>query len=871
MGEVFSAVRSDGQFDQKVAIKLVRSTAASGVVLDHFRNERQILAGLDHPNIARLLDGGTTEDGTPYIVMELVTGKPIDEYCDSRKLSISHRLELFRQVCAAVQYAHQHLIVHRDIKPGNILVTEDGTPKLLDFGIARIFDASGIVAATQYRSFTPDYASPEQLRGEPLSTATDLYSLGVVLYHLLTGRSPYRVDHRAPGKLATAITKDEPERPSTSVTRAETGSTQEFLSENRETTPVLLQKRLSGDLDYILLKALRKEPELRYSSVEQFSEDLHRHLERRPVLARKGTWNYRAGKFIRRNRAAVAAAGLVTATLIAGLVVTLREIRIAEANRRKADSHFNDVRKLANSLIFDVHDSIQTLPGATDSRKLILEKAVTYLDSLAADSQKDTSLMRDLVVGYSRIAELEGNPSFPNLGDTKASLESYAKALSLEEELVRIYPKSETDRLNLAELYENLGEVHMAGTGNISEAVRYSRLSLQILDKEIAEKPDDVKILGRIVSVYRNLGLLQVGNGLTGASGSVTAGIDALEKALAFDRHALELKPTDIQFRAEGAGIQIALGDAYLKLGDRPAAERSFRESLDIFNMLDPKGENIRVTMNRAVIITKVGDALMIEGKYPQALGFYKEGQLVGEKLLARDPHNETAQSHSIVIHGQVGLALTHLGRFSESNQEFRKSLAISANPAERTAIVRVIRATVGIWFAQSLMHQGKPAEAAAEFAKSKAGFASLGNADALDLRTRTYLCAAQMQYGGALAAQRKFVQAQKELEPAIETLEKLAGAAPPSQELQYTLAEAYNQQGILFVSRARIAASKDERTADWKAAKSWFEKSSAIWDKVKNPARLSTYGLEVSLPGEVSQRIAECDANLRPPQNSAK
>ncbi|HET9803741.1 MAG TPA: serine/threonine-protein kinase, partial [Candidatus Acidoferrum sp.] len=330
MGEVFSAVRSDGQFDQKVAIKLVRSTAASGVVLDHFRNERQILAGLDHPNIARLLDGGTTEDGTPYIVMELVTGKPIDEYCDSRKLSISHRLELFRQVCAAVQYAHQHLIVHRDIKPGNILVTEDGTPKLLDFGIARIFDASGIVAATQYRSFTPDYASPEQLRGEPLSTATDLYSLGVVLYHLLTGRSPYRVDHRAPGKLATAITKDEPERPSTSVTRAETGSTQEFLSENRETTPVLLQKRLSGDLDYILLKALRKEPELRYSSVEQFSEDLHRHLERRPVLARKGTWNYRAGKFIRRNRAAVAAAGLVTATLIAGLVVTLREIRIAE-------------------------------------------------------------------------------------------------------------------------------------------------------------------------------------------------------------------------------------------------------------------------------------------------------------------------------------------------------------------------------------------------------------------------------------------------------------------------------------------------------------------------------------------------------------
>src|SRR5262249_39390767 len=257
--------------------KLVRA-ADSASVLDRFRTERQILAGLDHPNIARLFDGGTTEDGVPFLVMELVEAMPIDAYCDSKKLSIRRRLELFRQVCSAVQYAHQHLVIHRDLKPANVLVTSEGAPKLLDFGIARILDASGQIAATQIRSFTLDYASPEQLRGDPITTASDLYSLGVVLYQLLTGRSPYRVEPRTPANLSDAITNQEPARPSTSITRAETSSdnatTADSLSAARESTPLLLQKELHGDIDYILLKALRKEPERRYTSAEQFSEDI---------------------------------------------------------------------------------------------------------------------------------------------------------------------------------------------------------------------------------------------------------------------------------------------------------------------------------------------------------------------------------------------------------------------------------------------------------------------------------------------------------------------------------------------------------------------------------------------------------------------
>jgi len=872
MGEVFSAVRSDGQFDHKVAIKLVRSASDSAAVLDRFRNERQILAGLDHVNIARLLDGGTTEQGEPFFAMEFVSGSPIDTYCDVRKLPIPKRLVLFRQVCSAVQYAHQHLVIHRDIKPGNILVTEDGTPKLLDFGIARILDASGSLEATQFRSFTPDYASPEQLRGDSISTASDLYSLGVVLYQLLTGRFPHRVEPRTPARLANAIATEEPERPSTSVVQKETVNTAEgsrellpeFFADTRETTPLLLQHNLRGDLDFILLKALRKEPEQRYSSAEQFSEDIRNHLEKRPVSARKGTWTYYTAKFLRRHRAGVAAAALVLAALIAGVGVTLREARIAEENRRKADARFNDVRKLANSLLFEVHDSIQNLPGATDSRKLILQKAIDYLDSLAADAQNDPGLTRDLIAGYSRIAELEGNPSHPNLGDTKASLASYKKSIDLEEALVRAYPDSDKDQLHLAQLYLNLSEVHMGATGNLPEAIRLCRLSLPIFDGQAVAHPKDVTVLTQATRAYVSLGMLQIGNGLTGSSGTVEAGVEALEKALEYNRRSIELAPENINFRGEGGGIRVTLGDAYLKLGNRPLAEENFRSGLKILTALDPKEENIRISINRGVTETKVGDALMLEGRYPEALDYYKKGLETCARLHARDPHNETVRSEVVVRHGQVALALAHLGRNSEADQEFRAALLPAPNDAEMTSIAKIVRAIIGIWFGQALQHQGKITEAAQEFGKSKAIIASLGGGVPLDPRTKTYLSAAEIGLGSALTAQGKFADAQKELRTSTASLESLANEGPPQQELLYTLAESYNGEGVLFSSRARKASGKAEQLANWKSAEGWFQKSLATWDKVKNPAHLSTIGFEVSMPEEVSRRLAECNSQVK-------
>ena len=314
MGTVYLAERADGTYRKQVAIKIVHDEKKNSEILERFRQEREILASLDHPNIAKLLDGGSTEEGLPYFVMELVDGQPIHRWCDERKLNVGQRLELFRNVCAAVQYAHQHLVVHRDLKPGNILVTADGTVKLLDFGIAKLVDTAptGELPATitMMRLMTPEYASPEQVKGEAITTLTDVYSLGVVLYELLTGHRPYHLLSAAMHEIARMISEEEPTRPSDMVSITEEGEegergkqpiTPKAVSEVREGDPNRLRKRLQGDLDSILLTTLRKEPARRYSSVEAFSDDLRRHLDNLPVRAREDSLSYRANRFARRH------------------------------------------------------------------------------------------------------------------------------------------------------------------------------------------------------------------------------------------------------------------------------------------------------------------------------------------------------------------------------------------------------------------------------------------------------------------------------------------------------------------------------------------------------------------------------------------
>ena len=348
MGVVYLAVRADDEFKKQVAIKLVRPGPHNKDLLRRFRRERQILASLDHPNIARLYDGGTTEQGVPYLVMEYITGAPITEYCDERKLSITDRLKLYRDVCAAVQHAHQSFVIHRDLKPGNILVTAEGEVKLLDFGIAKLLDADSAYVAMDMTTgvpvMTPEYASPEQIRGESVTTASDVYSLGIVLYELLTGHYPYRFKDRSLPEIIRVICEQEPEPPSRAISRVETKAEQngkpqttlsaETVSRTREGKPEKLRARLRGDLSDIALMALRKDPHRRYGTVEQLSEDLRRHLEGQIVLARKATLTYRASKFIRRYKAGAAVAVILLLTLLGGILATLRQASIARQETR---------------------------------------------------------------------------------------------------------------------------------------------------------------------------------------------------------------------------------------------------------------------------------------------------------------------------------------------------------------------------------------------------------------------------------------------------------------------------------------------------------------------------------------------------------
>jgi eukaryotic-like serine/threonine-protein kinase len=353
MGVVYLAAREDEQYRKRVAVKLVKRGLDTEDILRRFRNERQILASLNHPNIAKLFDGGTTDDGLPYFVMEYVEGLPLLQYCDERNLSTDERLRLFRSICSAVQHAHQNLVIHRDLKPSNILVTHEGEVRLLDFGVAKFLNPELMgegLTQTQaaFRAMTPEYASPEQVRGQHVTTATDVYSLGVILYELLTGERPYKLKDTSPEELSQVICGSEPTRPSEAAgfRRAASGGGRKSGGERTgggaqtqgALSPALNPKLLRGDIDNIVLMALRKEPSRRYKSVEQFSTDIERHLTGRPVIARKDTFAYRGAKFVKRNKLGVAAACLVFLTLLGGIAATAWQARRAREQARIADA-----------------------------------------------------------------------------------------------------------------------------------------------------------------------------------------------------------------------------------------------------------------------------------------------------------------------------------------------------------------------------------------------------------------------------------------------------------------------------------------------------------------------------------------------------
>jgi len=607
MGSVYLAERT-GEFRQQAALKLMHRGMDSRMIVSRFRHERQILAGLDHPNIAHLLDGGATDDGRPYFVMEFVEGTPIDVYCRTHALGIPERLKLFRQVCAAVHYAHQRLVVHRDIKPGNILVSgpaggHPGLPKLLDFGIAKLLRQEDteetLLTQAGMRLMTPEYASPEQVKGLPVTTATDVYSLGVVLYELLAERRPYHFPATSLLEAERVICEKEPERPSA----VETGAR---------------SKRLAGDLDAIVLKALEKDPQRRYGSVEQLSEDIRRHLEGAPIEARPGTIMYRTGKFVRRNRTGVIAAALVVLSLAGGLVAATRQAHIAQQQRARAERRFNDVRQVAESFLFEFDDKIRDLTGSTPARKLLVERALEYLRSLRQEAAGDRGLSRDLAEAYLKVGDVQGNPYVSNLGDTAGALASYRQALEIAEGVAGRDPADARARLYAARAHRSIGEVMAVGDDQAG-AANHFRQAIALL-----ETAGDADARVEQSRCYEVLGDVLGSPGLTNL-GDRSGARNAYEKALEIDDRLTAGQPGNAQYRRSRALILAKIGNMMAAASDWDGAIANYQaaaKTLEEMSAADPNNAEVRRYVG--MVERKLGDTYAARGQQREALEQYR-------------------------------------------------------------------------------------------------------------------------------------------------------------------------------------------------------------------------------------------------------
>ncbi|MEP6708277.1 MAG: protein kinase, partial [Pyrinomonadaceae bacterium] len=822
MGSVYQAVRAD-DYEKCVAIKLIKRGMDTDFIIRRFRHERQILANLDHPNIARLLDGGTTEDGLPYFVMEYVEGQPVDEYCDEQKLSTHERLKLFRQVCAAVHYAHQNLIVHRDIKPGNILITSERVPKLLDFGIAKLLSPELSPetierTGTALRLMTPEYASPEQVLGETITTASDVYSLGVVLYELLSGHHPYQIKNRLPHEIAQVICEKEPEKPSTAITRVEKVRstdglspmtiTPESVSRTREGHLDKLRRRLIGDLDNIVLKALRKEPSRRYASVQELSEDIRRHLAGLPVIARKDTFTYRASKFIKRHKAGVAAAGLVTVALVAGAIGIVWQARIARAERAKAERRFNDVRALANSFLFEFHDAIQNLPGSTPARQLVVKRALEYLDKLAQESQNDPSLQRELATAYKKVGDVQGNPYNANLGDSDGALSSYRKALAISETLSGVDPTNVRDRRDLVEMYMSVAD-------------------------------------------------------LLWAKGDNAGSLDTYRKALSIREALSAADPSNTNDRNQLARNYYFIGQALLKKGDVAGALESYRKALTIAEALeaaDPANKKARQIA--AVSYLKIADSFALKDDHASALENHRKALSLQQVLTAADPANATLQRQVAIFIGRVGEDQREVGDFVGSIESERQALAIQKQLADADPTNAQIRADLASTYTdigETFLRMNRSDAALENLNRAAAVLTELLAANPDYIENRRVLALDQHRIGDVLMKKGDTVGALENYRKALPILESDSVRA----ERPFELATLYQHLGDLHGTLATNAKNlPDKRVESWRDARHRYQQSFDVWVDMRNRGILA--GSDAGKPDEISRVIARCDEAIK-------
>lgn len=708
MGSVFLAERED--LPQKVAVKIIKRGLDSEDILRRFHHEREILAALEHPNIARLIDGGTTDDGLPFYVMEYVEGIQIDEYC--RNASLEEKLELFRQVCKAVSFAHARLIVHRDLKPSNIIVNKEGTAKLLDFGIAKLLSSNDFGkkgTATSLGMMTPNYASPEQIRGETVTTATDIYSLGVILYELLTGVLPYDLTDKTLGKVIQIINRTETTKP----------------SENPESQIPNL-KSLSGDLDNIILKSLKKEPERRYRSVTDLSEDIRRYLVGLPISARPDTFRYRMAKFIKRNKIAVVAASLVFLSLIGGIIGIYYQYTVARRQKTLAEKRFADVRELANKVVFRYHDEIAKFPGATALREELVNDAVKYLDSLNAEQIEDNKLKLELAKAYEKIGDVQGRPYAANLGKSEDALISYQKAVdilkntserspqefALKRELVRALIRlialkarlgrndyqdkltpivnlqievNDADRSNPNQNANELAEAYIMQAdylwANNRDRIEIYKKAFDLLEN-IQSKP--LEIQHQFSRVCQRIGTNYIWSGDDFLKkGEKETALENYRNALPFNQKMFDSIKAEIALEGETqnlqrllAGANQNLGENHFKLGENEKGLQMLEKNLEISLKLAQADEkNTEAQIDVANAYTSFVDAYKKLGNFGKAFEYNAKALEIFEKLNSADIRNAEI-SHPLIKRINTQAELLEKTNRAASAKLFREKLA---------------------------------------------------------------------------------------------------------------------------------------------------------------------------------------------------
>ncbi len=649
MGVVYEAVRDDQEFDRTAAVKILPAWSAG--FAERFRMERRVLGALDHPGIARLMDSGTTADGVAYFVMEFVDGQPVTAWCTEHQVPLAGRVELVERICEAVAYAHRHLVVHRDLKPANILVTSNGQPKLLDFGIATLISEEGGASAgttrTGHHSFTPEFASPEQIRGERVTTASDVYALGVLLYVILAGRHPYSLKDRSTAEVMRTICEIDPPSPSS-------------------VAPPELRRTLSGDLDAVVGKALAKDPGDRYASVTELTADLRAWRSGHPVVAAPASFGYRARRFIGRHRLHVGAAAAVALALAGGGVSTAWQARVAQGERDKAQNRFRQVQEFSRSLLFDVHSALAPVPGATEARRLLLDRAVSFLDGLAADAGDDDALRLELSSGYHQLANVQGNQLSENVGDSGAAVISLEKSLRLAEEVRLRQPDALEPLVRVLNATSDLANVRSArGDADVAGPDRLATLVRELQRRDTTGTHAMV-----VAGGHSNIGRLLVD------AEAFEAGEAAYREAIAVYERA---RPEDLRLPdlRDNAYALKRLGGVLLRTDRYDESELRYRQALALDERalaLDDRPQT------RYDITFTLSDLALVQsrrGRWDDAVALWTQALAIRKASVEADPRNVRAVGGVATIYGRLGGAARVAGDFRATADRYRQELAL--------------------------------------------------------------------------------------------------------------------------------------------------------------------------------------------------